>query len=255
MGTASSTTNYTTIINNTIVSSVTTSLQNTGNQAFSIQNIKIDCNNPNYLEKKGKFMKECMKYWSNIYEDLEPQKMVKIIKQNCNNPWNCGASHIKMSGNLNANLTQEQVSQSMIDAQTAIENNINQKAQTTTGLFEFGQKTKNVIKDESTTITNAISENFQDISTSIGSVQTLEIESGTIKYISMDIVTKAISNFVQNNNTVINAVTTINNSIVQDASSKSIINGVVGKIIILFILFLGILGITLIIIKNIKKYK
>jgi hypothetical protein len=256
MGTTSSTTNYTNIINNVIVSTTSTSLQNIGNEVLSSQELTVSCDDINFLKLKGSFMESCMKYWSGIYNDLEPSKMVKFIKQTCSNPMDCSAKHITMSGNINANLSQKQVSDTLISSKSSIDNNINQTSQTTTGLFQFGDKTKNIIDTESTIISKELAQNLQNITTNIGNIQQITVKgNATIRYISMDSVVNTIQKVVQTNNSIINSVNKINNAISQDASSTSLINGVVGKIIIVILIVFGILGVILVILKNFKKKK
>ena len=252
MGTTSSTTNINTMVNSIVTNTISTSLQNTGNEVLSTQSISIDCSSPASITAKGDAITKCMGYWSKKYSTLEPAEMVDLVKSVCNQPWNCGGDHITLSGNLNANLSTEQVNNSITNAQSAIENNINQKAQTTTGLLKFGENTKNVIHTQSGIIVNTLSTNFQNLQTSIGSVEELSLKgTGTLSYISMDTVTNAIGKFVQENSTVADATAAISNSIAQDASSTSVLGGEIGKIIMAIIAIFVIGGIALVIFKAI----
>jgi hypothetical protein len=246
MGAGNSTENIQNIVNNTVVSTTISSLQDESNQILNQQSLTIDCNDKEFLEQKSKTMLSCQKYWGDLYKNkFNTEEMGNFISKTCNNPWNCGGEHIKMSSTIDANLSSQQISKAISNSSSALANNLKQTAKTTTGLLQFNDKTKNVINSNSSTIIKNLAESSQKIKNGFTNVQTLKVSGGNLSYVDMTDVAKTIINIIQEDDTTMKSISNITSAIKQDAETSSFLY----KIIKIFLIITGIIfGIILIII-------
>jgi DNA-binding ferritin-like protein len=230
MGGHNSTENINTTVNQIIINTTISSLQKTGNKILNDQTLKINCDDINFINVKKESLYNCQKYWGDSYKNiLDPDKMGDFIEKTCNKPWNCGGNNIQMSSNINADIDIKQITSSISSSSSELANDLKQSAKTTTGLFQFSDSTKNVIDSNSSTIMNAISLSSQEIKNSFTNAQTLEVDGGQLSYVSMSDVSKIVTNILQQNNTIVKAISDIKNSMEQDASSGS--SGLIDNII------------------------
>lgn len=255
MGGANSVTNITKNLVESVSSTVINSIQNVANQTLQEQEINIDCNEftrvmgPQVLKCQDNTRKFADKHgWSE-------EELSHAIQNQCNSLFVCGANHISMKGAMQVNLTQEQKSQISSDITQKIQDNLEQSASQSTGVLQFGDKTRNQLENTTKTVQKAVLNITNNLKNNFDQVQTLNIKGGNVSFVTFSTAQTVISDQLQENKVVMKSLTDLATTVAQDAKQSSGM-GAIGKILVIIIVFIvGLLLILGLILWLLKKQR
>jgi hypothetical protein len=248
------------VVNKSITSLITTTLQQSSSQATAIQSLNVDCTEFATTTATRLYggnvqgsdptvtLKGCFK----IFENRPKEDIEKI----CGSFMECGGDNITISGAIDLNMSSDTKNKVKQQINTGITNNIKSIMQQQIGLLQFGDKENNTINVFSSVVTNIVNNFIQNDLATIKQTQNIKIKNVYVHVVKLDDVINLIQKNIINNKTYQNAVNKISNDIYAYTKQSYVMQGPLNLLFSIAGILIGgfvILGLILWIIKQQNK--
>ena len=227
---------------NSIVETMTSTMQRTKNRLSVSQKLELDCSE-SMISQTQINMTKCMVELAGQMDALEVGKL-------CQQRNMCSADHISFDSVVEMTITTDQ----KMSIKTAIDTTIKQKIKSAIEA-ETGAVISDVnVKKNLTAVTNNITriskQLVQDVYNHTSLAQTVTLKNGSASYISFTSVTTLIANSIQQNDVVMKSVTDLSNSVVDKVSTTSKMRDTLINVGVFALVMMLALGIFLFVLKK-----
>ena len=255
MGGLNSVSNITKNFNTVITQTTLNVLQNSSTKISQSQVLDVDCTE--FQKTKAKFMNDCQQRIEKLIDKGEAS--IADLKSSCDIFGSCGADQVSLNGVLQANLSSSMISDVSQKIQKDLSSKITQSAKQSTGIGQFGVKTKNELDTFTKTVSDLIENFLQNLDSNSDAIQTIVVKDGQVSMISFDMFTNILQKKVLENSTYVQGIQNVKNVAEQDAENKSGSDSKLVKVIVIIagsiIGFMIALGVVLAILKKSDKQK
>ena len=158
---------FTDDVNNTIINAY----QLASNTIMAKQSLNFDCNNYDVVDYQNQCLTDTISSASERGEYFPVEDLKKI----CTEMFSCTAEGLKLNQAVSVNFDAEQTSKIITETSNEVKTKIQQTAKQQTGMFVYGNETKNYIENNTKILNQIISEVVQEINSSVDFKQVVNV--------------------------------------------------------------------------------
>lgn len=240
--------NITTVINDAVINTITTSLQSASASATARQILNIDCQDISQIDNRIENCFIAMKQVGTTDALLEvcgPQSLVI-----------CGANGVTISGSINVHLDTTESNQAVQQVSNTLTSNLSSLMSQQANSLIFSSAEENSIKDISNIVQNLTAQFIQQDLIGIQQSQIINLKNVQVRVASLETVTNLIKKNIIQNNAYQGVVNNIATTILAKSTQDNKLQGPLTTLMYVFAIIVGLLiffGVALWIIKKNRK--